>query len=326
MTIKKIIIILVGIIHSCLLQAQRLDVQHKFYATTEEDVYKLYDQMLDSARLSNWYIDPLSNYRFGISFFREINCRDTLMKFEQSCRWYFDNSFVCRRFYNSYISNNQPIDFYERFMNYLDWVGKRENLFIKKYSTNPLICIRKILIDQYESRKLDSADSIKALELIELAALRMINDGHRYSVLDDEEYFTDNIRQALINVINNPFFPEEYLNFYMSIQDTLDIDTVGISNRVKELAIRGRGGHTLEEAEDYFRVIRFLSYQRRGEEMGGLSPGQAYLQRRRDWFPQKGYLPINTIADYAYKNQDELLIKHLKEFKIKHPDYPLKHF
>jgi hypothetical protein len=57
-----------------------------------------------------------------------------------------------------------------------------------------------------------------------------------------------------------------------------------------------------------------------------LSTGQAYLKRKRDEFREQGYLPINYIEEYAYKKQDKLLIKHLKEFKKKHPDYPLRYF
>jgi hypothetical protein len=77
----------------------------------------------------------------------------------------------------------------------------------------------------------------------------------------------------------------------------------------------------------YDRLQTFLIYERIGrEEYNGLSAGQAYLQRKRDQFYDKGYMYIYDIAEYAYKKQDELLIKHLKAFKEKHPDYPLNYF
>jgi hypothetical protein len=84
---------------------------------------------------------------------------------------------------------------------------------------------------------------------------------------------------------------------------------------------------TDEETVYYRKLQNFLAYERIGKkEYNGLSAGQAYLQKKRDNFRKKGYLPVNEIAEYADQKQDELLIKHLKEFKKKHPDYPLKYF
>jgi hypothetical protein len=117
----------------------------------------------------------------------------------------------------------------------------------------------------------------------------------------------------------------------MSHQDTLCIDTVGIPANIRP---KWKVQFTPEELQIYerdlplyMRLQKFLMYAKIGkEEYGGLSAGQAYLQREKDGFYEKGYLPINYIEEYAYKKNDELLIKHLKEFKKKHPDYLLKYF
>jgi len=331
---KKIILIAVITLLSCYLQAQHKDVQQIFVAISEEEVYDLYNQMLDSARLSNWFLYPGNLELFGVSRFKEIESKDTLMKFVQRCDWQSKDKYICDRFYRSYISNNMPIDFYERFLKYLEQLNKIENYFIKEDIINPLYVIRTILINQYESGKLNKEDSIKARGLIEEIILRLINDDHNYRGLIPykelgiyDKYMTDKIHQALINVIENPFYPTEYLDFYMSKQDTLSIDTVGIPNSTKEKIIKGRLYSLTKEDWIYYpRFSEFLFYKKLGEEWGGLSSGQAYLKRKRDEFREKGYLPINYIEEYAYQKQDKLLIKHLKGFKKKHPDYPLKYF
>ena len=200
--------------------------------------------------------------------------------------------------------------------------------------TDPLYEIRNILIKQYESGKLNKKDSLKALELIEQTTLRMINDKHDCSVVlvkKYDKYITDTIRQALVNVIENPFYPMEYLDFYMSQQDTTCLDTTGIPANIRPV---WKVQFTPEELQTYEkerplyeRLERFRTYERIGKkEYNGLSAGQSYLRRKRETFRETGYLPINYIEEYAYQKQDKLLIEHLKEFKKKHPDYPLKYF
>lgn len=277
-----------------LLSAQRVEIQHRFFAATERDMYKLYDQMMDSTRISNRYLDTRDN-RFTIGFFEEINSRDTLMKFKQECYYIHDTIFFCERFYYSYISNCQPVAFYGRLMNYLKGIEKRENYFLKRESTKQLYYIRQILKKQYESGKLDQKEKAEALELMELATLRMINDGHSFKGYD--QYMTDNIRRALVNMIDHPFYPAEYLDFYMSRQDTACVDTTGIPNEIKAKYVQWNGAYVSGNYDYDSRLRSFFAYKRRGEEWGGLSPGQAYLEAKRRWFPEKGYKPINTIKN-----------------------------
>jgi len=334
---KKFALFAVIIIFACPVQALRQDVKRSFVATTEKEMYELFNQMLDSARLSNFllYRSNFPNSRapvsgFAFDWFDEIESRDTLMKFVQ---YNDDHSFVSERFYRSYLSNSMPVEFYERFLEYLKQQDVIENLFIKRAINVPLTTIGDILIRQYESRKLNQEDSIKARRLIEETMLRRINDDHDYSFLSRlHKYVSDDIRQALINVIENPFYPAEYLDFFMSKQDTTAIDTTGIPADIRRP--RWNEQFTQEELEifekelsQYKRLQRFRLYERFGREIyNGMSAGQAYLQRRRDAFPMQGYLFINGIAAYAYRKQDELLIKHLKKFRERHPDYPLRHF
>ena len=324
----KKILLLVMLVFACLAYAQRIDKQEIFVATSEEEMYKLYNQLLDSSRVSNRFLSPsggmYSDY-FGFSFFYELESRDTIMKIVQRCEWKSNDEYICDRFYPSYISNSMPIDFYERFLNYLEQLNRIENYFIKDNINGLLFPILRIVINQYESGILNNQDSIKARELIEETILRLINDDHNYRSLRStyDKYMTDNIRQALVNVIDNPFYPTEYLDFFMSQQDTTFLDTTGIPPNIHP---RFKERLTPEELEIYEkelpllkRLQNFRMYERIGrEEYNGLSAGQAYLQRKRDWFYEKGYLQINHIEDYANEKQDELLLKHLKEFKKKH--------
>jgi hypothetical protein len=311
----------------CLISAQN-KAPKKFFATSEKEVYALYNQMLDSARLYNRYLypTPVSLDIFSFGYYEYIESKDTIMKVKQVFSGMGDRGYLY------YISNQMSIDFYERFLYYLREIKKKETYFLKDYSTEPLYPIRNILIKQYESGKLNKTDSLKALELMEQTTLRMINDEHAYSIVKKyDKYMTDTIRQALVNVIENPFYPTEYLDFYMSQQDTTCLDITGIPPNIRP---KWKVKFTPEELKAYeeelvlyYRLQRVLMYEKIGrEEYNGLSAGQAYLQKKRDGFSEKGYLPINTIAEYAYQKQDELLIKHLKEFKKKHPDYPLKYF
>jgi hypothetical protein len=124
-----------------LLYAQK-DIPNKLSAVSEEAVYKLYEQMLDSAIVFN--ASPISNY------FREIENSDTIMKFEQYCYWYRGEDFVCdRNIYDAYISNKMLIVFYEKFLNYLKNLWNNDNIFYKYYSRYPIRTIRNILISTY---------------------------------------------------------------------------------------------------------------------------------------------------------------------------------
>jgi len=342
MKTQKIVIVFMTLI-AFATSAQHIGKQNIFVATTEQDMYKLYEQMLDSVMVSNRFLSPSGGTRddhFAIGWFKEIGSKDTIMKFVQRCDWTrLEGNYICDRFYRSYISNAMPIDFYERLLNYFKKVGERENYLLKQESTNQLPFIANIIMNQYESGQLNRADSIKARVLIEETILRLITDAHAYQHLKRfgrevnkyDKYVTDTIRQALINVLENPFYPTEYLGFYMSFQDTTSIDTIGIPPNIRPI---WKAQFTPEELEVYEKERRlyqrlqlFLLYERIGrEEYDGLSAGQAYLRRKREGFREQGYLPINNIADYAHEKQDELLIKHLKEFKKRHPDYPLRHF
>ena len=340
---KRIILTVYLIVFTCIVYAQRIDVQQVLIATSEEEVYKRYDQMLDSARLSNRFLSPSGGVvyddYFAFGYFYEITSKDTVMKFVQECSWQRNDEYICERFYRSYISNSMPIDFYERFLTYLKQLDRIENYFIKQYSTNPLYAIKNILIKQYESGNLNKEDSIKARRLIEETILRLVNDEHNYrGMISYHKYITDTIRQALVNVIENPFYPTEYLNFYMSQQDTTFLDTTGIPANIR---LVWKEHFTPEELQTYekerplyIRLERFRTYERIGKkEYNGLSAGQAYLRRKKEKFREKGYLQINYIEEYAYQKQDKLLIEHLKAFKKKHleefnkqyPYYPLKY-
>ena len=331
---KKCILLLVNIAFLfCLANAQRIDKQEVFVATSEKEVYKFYNQMLDSKRLSNRFIhNDDSTEPFGFGYFYEFESRDTLMKFVQSCEEKFHGDYICDRFYWSYISNCMPIDFYEHFLNYLKELDIIENYYLKSKINGQLMPIMDIIIEQYESGQLNKEESKKAHRLIEETFLRIVNDNHNYRLLIDyDNYITDKIRNDLVHIIENPFYPTAYLDFYMSQQDTACLDTVGIPPNIFP---RRKAHFTPEEKEIYDKEIslyrrleKFRGYERVGRiEYNGLSAGQAYLQRKREWFSAKGYLPINEIAKYAYQKQDKLLIKHLKEFKKKYPDYPLEYF
>ena len=80
---KKVVLTVYLVVYSCLAYAQRIDIQHTFIATTEEEVYKLYDQIADSVRLSNKFaVHDFSSFAITPFFeFFELESKDTLMKF-----------------------------------------------------------------------------------------------------------------------------------------------------------------------------------------------------------------------------------------------------
>ena len=328
MKTKKIILSVYLASFAFFVYAQRVDVPQVFVATSEEEMYKLYDQMLDSARLSNRFLYPGNVERFSFGFFYEFEDRDTILKLVQRCEWKRDDEYICSRSYRGYISNSLSIDFYGRIFNYLKQLDVIENYYIKDDINQLLTPISNIIIKQYESGELNEEDNIKARLLIEETMLRIINGDHNYrGLISYHNYITDNIRKALVDVIENPFYPKEYLDFYMSRQNTSSIDTIGIPESTKEKVLKNRlYSLTEKELKDHLRLSSFLFYQELGKEWGGLSAKEAYLERKRREFYQKGYLPIRDIEEYAHQKDDGLLIKHLKEFKKKYPDYPLKYF
>jgi hypothetical protein len=318
---KHIIITVIFATFSFLLQAQSKVVQEILFATTEKEMYKIYEQLLDSAII-------LKDISAGYGFYFEIESKDTLVKFKQKCYYYRGEDYMCERnTYFSYISYSQPISFYENFLDYLENLEQNDNYFYKRFSTSPLSSIRNILIAKYESGTLSKEDSLKAMELIEQTTLRIVNDAHSYNFLyGDNKYMTENIRQALVNVIQHPFYPENYLNFYLKVVvDTTVLDTTGIPIDIQKAYKKWKGLYTSGNLDYDLRLAKFYNYKKMGKELG-LSPGQAYQEEKKKEFPEKGYVDINVIADYAIKSQDSLIIELLKEFKKNHSDYPLRHF
>ncbi len=143
MKTKLIFSLAVMMLFSSMALAQNRYAVETLVATTEEDVYKLYDRMLDSTRLSNRFIisDPSNdniNY-FGMVVVREMNSRDTMMLFDRR-----ENT----RIWRSYISNGQPIAFYGRFIDHIQKAVKRESIFVRREATDPLRIIRRILVNR----------------------------------------------------------------------------------------------------------------------------------------------------------------------------------
>ena len=308
-----------------LLHAQRVDIQSKFFATTEEEMYSLFNQMLDTIRIERNCDEEILGNPLG--FYHIMESKDTLIVFAQSCNWYGSDEYICNRFsYDSYMSNNMPIDYYKRFLDYLEKVeSNSDDYYVKRCTYMPFFSIKEILVKRYESGKLNEQESAKTRSLIERTMLMSVNIVYSYSALIYyDKYMTDNIRKALIKKIKNPFYPTIYFDSYMSQHDTICIDTVGISDEIKRK--HKNYSWSADEYKHIARLNKFYHYKNMGDYWGGLSPGQAYLKEKEDKFFEKGYLPINEIAEYAYRRKDELLIKHLKEFKKKHPDYPLEYF
>jgi hypothetical protein len=307
----------------------------ELFATSEAEVYELYDRMLDSVRTTNdclYATGSLSDASvFSLSFFEEMNGTDTIMKFEQYCKERY-NTPSMDNFYIASLSCDMPMDFYERFLDYFASLDTRENYCIRKSFVRDYSSLKDMLVKRYESgRLLNKEDSLKALKLIERTELENITRGYLYpSGRDiDDKYMTDKIRMALVNVIKHPFYPKEYYEIFLSYQDTSFADTTNIPDTTRiRLKYRENYGVTAffypEERDYYVQLNRFFWYEGEGRREG-LSPGQAYLKYISSFFHQKGYVRIDIIEEYAYKRQDELLLKHLKEFKKKHPDYPLKY-
>jgi hypothetical protein len=328
----KMILLAINVVMCFLsMSAQRIDVQNVLVATSEKEMYKLYDNMIDSLRLSNRCLCPTVINVFGFSFFRELNGTDTVMKFVQNCKKDL-GEYTCYNFYQAYLSCDMSMDFYDRLLDYFaKIVDTKENYCIRDQFVDEYAILKRMLVKRYESGKLlNGEDSLKALKLIERTILDGITKGHLYfsALLEtDDKYITDKVRDALINILNDPFYPTEYYEIFMSYQDTSFADTTNIPDATKLKYYKKRNLHpSPDESVYYSQLSKFSWYEKTGKKQG-LSPGQAYLKHISSYFGrQKGYLDIYIIERYANKKQDELLIKHLKEFKKKHPDYPLKYF
>ncbi len=317
---KKTIINIILLTLSILSQAQPANSQRILFATTEKEMFNIYEQILDSAI-------TLKTSLIG-SYFRPIENKDTLMKFEQYCFRHIDGDYICERdHYRAYLSTKMSIAFYEQLLDYLKKLWKNENAFYKRYSIYPLFDIKNTLITKLESGELTKGDSLKALELIEQTTLRIVNDAHSYNFLYGEnKYMTKGIQQALVKEINDPIYPDSYLNYYLSeVVDTSILDTTGIPHEIRQKYEKWKGLYTSGNLEYDLCLGRFYNYKKLGDKLG-ISPGQAYLKEKENEFQEKGYYNINTIVDYATANKDTLLLRCLKEFKKKYPDYPLKDF
>jgi hypothetical protein len=318
---KKVIIALsVILLISLIGEAQTKPTQKVLIAKTEKEMYEMYRQLLDSS---------LYYKQQTFSTFRPLSSADTIMRIEQKCYWYggFPEEFVCENWYNVFLSNAMSLDFYERFLYYLDNYRGTNNIFYMGYSNGPLYLLREGFIKHYESSELSRADSIKALDLIEKTTLLIVNDSYNYEFLYGKpKYITDFIREALINAIKNPFYPKRYLDYYLKeVVDTMRVDTTGIPIDIRNEFVKRSGIYTSGNSDYDYRLNSFYHFKEKGDELG-ISPGQACIEERKQNFIYKGYLHINVIADYANRTQDTLIVKYLKEFKKKHPDYPLRHF
>jgi hypothetical protein len=229
-----------------------------------------------------------------------------------------------------------PIAFYERLFRYAKKLTESKNLYIKSEGFSIVIRTEEIVREQYKSEKINKTDAIKAKRIIEQSKLLSFTAGTSFSDLfiydrdNDTRYnykMTEKIRKALIKAIKKPYYPSYYLDFYMSRQDTSFMDITGIPIEFKKKYNKRTTYSDPTEKEYAKRIWHFNWYKDISDyKYGGISPGKAYLEERKDFYRRKGYMNINAIAEYAYRVQDQILIKHLKEFKKKHPDYPLKYF
>ncbi len=332
---KKIVILLIMSLWSSMLLAQQANnVPKKFVATTEKEMYQLLEKMIDSTLIekkNHHQSENLWGYYFEASLSissNYINNTDTLLMFIQDCDENKLSESKCNNEYYASISESMPIAFYERFLNYLDGLRKSDNHHKMWYSFPPLSDIRMILIKQYESKTLNKADSEKALRLIEKISLIKIRDEHYYVYLivdeaEPSEYMTPKIREALVNAIENPYYPKDFLNSYMLLQDTTFLDITNIPDSIK--IMHKKKPQIMTEYST--KLSTYNWYQELGKyKYNGLSAGQAYLEEKRKSFSLQGYSGIEDIARYAYKHNDKILIKYLNEFKKKHPDYKVRYY
>ncbi len=316
-----------------LIYAQNTSFKKVFAAKTEEEMYNIYTQFIDSSSIYK---------ELSFSYINDFNSNDTIMKIEQLYGWHRGYATICKQNRNRvYISSNMQIDFYERFYHYLDSLRQKESYYSYFLSVVPLYFLRRNFIKLFESGKLNREDSIKTLNMIENVTIKIINDKYDFTFLyfnNTSEYMTENIRQALIKKIKHPFYPEIFLNYYMNnIVDTSDINISNIPIEIKEKLDKKKlkslaNEYELQKKYGFERISKYeyilnkyYFYKEIGHKLG-ISPGQAYLNKKKKMYPYKGYLDINAIADYSGKCEDDTFILYLENFQKKHPDYKLRPF
>jgi hypothetical protein len=321
----------------CNAQAQKeKNCKTVFVATTEKAMYQLIERLQDSVLQRDYYNEYKNKSDYFDYVYYAIES-DTLMQIKIDCPTMSGKLY--NNFYSVYLSNKMSVSFYDNLFRYAKKLIESQNLYIKGYGFSIGICTGKIIKEQYKSTKLNKADAVKAKKMIEQMSLWNFDDSAGFSDLafydrndsvfqNVSEYkVTEEIRKELIKAIKNPYYPNYYLDFYMSRQDTSFMDITGIPTAFKE-KYNKRNDYSDPTEEKYaMHILYFNRYKAIADyKYGGISPGKAYLEERKDGYRKKGYKNINNIAAYAYRVQDQILIKHLKEFKKKHPDYSLEYF
>ena len=315
-------------IHNVYAQADSTD--KVLVATSEKAMYQLFEHLIDRRRQSDYYGSHYKRYDVKNNFFAsyrgEIESTDTLMIAKKYGEFNEAGEFEYWNDYTASLSNKMPTSFYEKLYEYLAKLIEGENIYVKNQAHDAMILVGRILVRRCQSVVSDKADSLETMSLIERSLLSRIIDGQDfYSVYYyyenyGKEFITDRIREALVEALESPYYPEYYLDFYMSRQDTSILDITDIP---EEFIKNPPSSPSIEQEPNYHRLYRFLHYKELAEyKYGGISPGKAYLEDRKNGYSDKGYMDINAIGMYAYKSRDKLLIKHLEEFRKKHPDYP----
>jgi hypothetical protein len=332
---KKILLIFNFSMIFCNIHAQGDSCERIFVATSEKAMYELIEQLQDSILQADYYSRKYdSQSDFSMSYYEGMESIDTLMIAKRNCRRNILGYLEYGNWYQVYLSSKMPIIFYEKLFYYFENLIKSDNLYIKREAVSAISLISGILIEQYELGRIIKADSLKAKDLIELTILsRIVNYkdlfciSYYFSDRYGDKYMTKKIREALVEIIESPYYPSYYLDFYMSRQDTSFLDITDIPDEFIRNYKISHSYPKSPEREYASRLNLFRYYEElSNSKYRGISPGQAYLEERKEKCMYNGYMGIGYIEQYAYKNQDKLLIKHLKAFKKKHPNYTLKYF
>jgi hypothetical protein len=329
---RRIKLLILFLIFPSLLFSQSGKTQWIKVVTSEEEFYRVYEQMIDSARI-------FKKQAISVSI-RGFFDTDTIFKifnpFDNSFYKHFQPNPCCLRkipYYEGRLSLNMPLDFYERLYDYLDSLYKTGDYYNMFASIEPLNVMKKACINYLESDKLSYNDSLRAYQLLQKVLIRIARDANDFYFLRDtnmDKYITDTIRKILIEKVKNPFYPDFYVNYYMSLiaPDTIAIiDTSGIPEEIKNefpyyfhvIKFKKKYGDKLFKDYD-IRLNRFYYLEDLGKEMG-ISPGKAYLWKKIKKYPYRGFLHLYPILHYAKMNNDTLLLRHLNEFKKKYPSY-----
>jgi hypothetical protein len=293
--------------------------KRNLYAKSEIEVYQIFEQLLDTT---------IRHKKMSFFSVKLFNSKDTLMKIEQNYYFYRGNIndviYEPNR-YNVYISKSMSIDFYKRFGNYLNDLGKSENIFYKLFSLQPLYALRTLMIERYETKTFDSKNNEILSNFIENLTLRILKEGYNFYFLrNNETYLTETIKNAIIEVVNDPFYPECYLDYYL--EEIVDTSILQI-NDIPEYVInqykrKGFLEDSILRSKYESRICLYLAYKKIAED-DGVSIVDAFLNEKKKKFMYHGFLDINDIAFYAVKTRDSLLISNLKAFTIKYPEYQL---